>query len=315
MRRLAVGIVASTLLTGCAVPRHKATAVVDEPATSYGVASGILVHVNRVRHQADAARDPRILAGVEGGAALATDTARYRVSARLHPRRHGVRPPWTSPNGLFVPRFTRYPLWFVAMVRDTGRSTRAAAVVARASVTTPWRIVLSPQLPATTRLPAVRTVRGGQVAVPMTDRAGLAHSPAATVDRYCAVLADARSRFAGDFSGDSFIRQVHRVQSGAGIRRVSRLWARMPGGYALRTADGGALVFASIRGQDHYRIGPRQVFRWPRGNPAAAYQPGRVRGSSTLTYVHQLLVYVPARGAGDARVLGEAGGLVGASSP
>jgi hypothetical protein len=323
VRRLAAGIVASAVLAGCAVPRHRATAIVDEPATSYGGASAILVHFNTVRRQADAARSPRILAGVEGGAALTADVSLYRVSARLHPRRHGARRPWTSPSQLFVPRFTRYPLWFVAVVEDTGRGTRVAAVLARASVTTPWRVVLAPQLVATTPLPAVRTVRGGQVAVPMTDRGGLARSPAATVDRYCRVLADPRSRYVGDFSADSFIPQMRRVQSRARAPRVIQRWARMPGGYALRTASGGALVFASVRRQDRYRFGPRQAFRWPRSNPAAAYQPGRVRRSATVTYLYQLLMYVPARGGGGSRVLGGggprvlgvAGGLIGARSP
>lgn len=310
---MAVSIAASAvLLAGCAVPHHRSSTAVDEPAISSGGASRLLVHFNRVRKQADSARDPGVLAEVEGGRLLAVDTGLYHVSTALSPRRTGARGPWTSATQLFVPRFTRYPLWFVAVVEDTGQGTQVAAVFTRTSVTTPWRVVLAPQFAARTRLPPVRTLPGGdQVPLPMTARSGLAGSPDQTVDQYCAVLEDARSRFAGAFAPDSFVHQMRSVRSSSGPARSSQHWDRLPGGYALRTADGGALVLVAVRRQDRYLVVGNPI-EWPRGNPASAYESGPIRGSWTVTYIHQLLLYVPPRGGGKARLLGQAGGIIGA---
>jgi hypothetical protein len=312
MRRPAVSMVASAvLLAGCAVPHHRSWTAVDEPAISAGGAARLLVHFNRVREQADSSRDSGVLAGAEAGPLLAVDTGLYHVSRTLSPRRKGARGPWTSATQLFVPRFTRYPLWFVAVVEDTGQGTQVAAVLTRTSVTTPWRVILAPQFAARTRLPAVRTgARGDRVPLSMTARSGLAASPTDTIDHYCAVLEDAGSRFAGGFVPDSFVHQMRSVaRSGPG--RASQQWSRLPGGYALRTADGGALVLAAVRRQDRYLVVGKPI-QWPRGNPASAYQPGPVRGSTTVTYIHQLLMYVPPSGGGRARLLGQAGGIIGA---
>ncbi len=274
MRRLVVGLVTSAgLLAGCTLPHHRSGTAVDEPAISAGGAARVLVHFNRVREQADSTRDSAVLAGAETGPLLAIDTGLYHVSKALSPRRRGSRGPWTSATQLFVPRFTRYPLWFVAVVEDTGQGTQVAAALTRTSVTTPWRVILAPQFTARTRLPAVRTEVGGDpVPLSMTARSGLAASPADAIDRYCAVLQDPRSRFAGGFVPDSFVREMRSVaRSGPG--RASQHWSRLAGGYALRTADGGALVLAAVRRQDRYLVVGKSIRVAP-GQPRLGVRGG-----------------------------------------
>ncbi len=317
MRRLGVlcGLIA-LVCCGCSLPHHKDVGVIDKLAATRADATTVLIHYNRVRTQADTDRDVATLRAVETGALLQIDAGLYHVSRVLDPGGSGARSAWTQPTEYVVPRLRRYPLWFVLVVENPDQKTQVAVLFNRASSTSSWKATYAPQLAATTRLPALADQQGGAVSIDPEQANGLPYTPVDLLARYCRALSDPNSNDARDFPDDAFIAQMRQVRSRTdrGNVRVTQTWTPMRGSNALRTADGGALVFGSVQRKDTFHIVGGKPIRWKKSNPAAAFDPNRIRSAATVTYVHQLLFYVPPRSLGNPRVIGQVGGVVNASS-
>lgn len=114
---------------------------------------------------------------------------------------------------------------------------------------------------------------------------------------------------------DSFIQQMAAIteqQSSIDGVRFAQQWQARPVEYALRTADGGALVFADLLRVDAYSLEPGTVVNWPEGSDQKAFLTGKLYSGGQLSYVHQVLLYLPAQ-EGKPRAIGQYGGVVDAS--
>jgi hypothetical protein len=92
---------------------------------------------------------------------------------------------------------------------------------------------------------------------------------------------------------------------------VTQDWAAEKVVHALRTDDGGALVFLTLLRLDTYQVQPGVTVSWPAGSPQEAFLAEGISSSGKLRYYHQVLLYLPG-GDKEPRALGQYGGVVGA---
>lgn len=297
--------------SACALPAHKDFSDVSKKAVTWSEASNVVSHFNTRVDAASASYDLMTLRSVEGGSLYNLDAAALFARERL-----GLRISATHLDGtatVLAGSFSYYPLWFVAVGEVYGDQQRVAGVFVKTSSTGSWRLSAAPRLAAATQLPRVRTSSLGAavLASPARRSEGLV-SPQTLVDRYTQVLADPAAPYVDDFAEDGFLSSIRALQGAQpdGDVDFTQTWSAEPVAYALRLADGGALVFATVLHTDSYRVRGKYALTW-RGSQAAAYFRHPVRQRAALTYNHQLLLWQPIRG--KPVVIGQYGGLVAAT--
>ncbi len=310
-RVLAVWLCLLVVAAACAVPHRKDLDVVSKKAVTLSEASHVISRFNRAADDAATAADSRRLDAIEGGSLLEIDRSALFARQQLGFRTSTTR--LADASTIVTGAFERYPLWFVAIGDVDAERVKVAGLFARESSTVPWRLELAPRLATSTPFPPVRLADDGSaVLLSPTARRGLAVSPQALVYRYAQVLADPGAEYADDFVQDAFLASVRELREAQPDEAVAftQTWSAAPVRYAFRLADGGALVFATLERTDHYRVLGKHSLRW-QGSEAAAYFRRPVRSAATLTYAHQLLIMLPARG--KAVLIGQYGGLVSAT--
>lgn len=303
-------------LGGCALPRERDDAPPSTVPVDAAEVERVLARYASVRATAADLLDPKPLSTVESGAVLSIDTGSFEVAQRLAKAAGGDQEGGEVVQ-VATPRFTRYPLWFVVEVRDRAAEVNRVQVFQRASAVDPWFLVESPQTVLTTTLPELRRRGGVVLAVPPDSRTGMAVSPQEAADRYAAALADPSSPEASSVAQDDFREQMRETaERNAALRDVtfSQTWSAGEVQHALRTADGGALVFATLERTDSYEVGEGVRVTWPDDSPQKALLESGVSSSGSLRYLHQVLIVVPG-GSGKPRVIGQYGGVVEAEGP
>lgn len=283
------------LVAGCGVIPHRVESDPAHRAVTLAQAVRVVDAYNAGRASALADRDLVPLQQVAAGAALAVDTVQSQPQE------------FAAPTQLIAGNFRRYPMWFVAVCDVPGENTVAAAVFARSTSRGPWLLVDAPRLAPQTKLPAVKLVDGAAVAVGAGSAIGSAGNADEIAAQYADVLGDPASRYAGDFEKDSFIAQMRRYADaqppGVGFEQS---WRAAGVSYALRLADGGALIFADFVRTERYDVGGKAL-RFD-GTEAERFLPDPIRERARLTYYHQVLLFVP--GDGKALAIGQYGALV-----
>ncbi len=313
IRRLCIAVMASALLVaGCAIPHPKDSHGVTKVAATPAQADLIYDRYRKVRKHALNRLDSQPLTTVEAGPVLAIDAGKLTVARRLL---LSGRPDDTQDLRIldvFAPRLDSYPLWFVVVVEDGVRDLTKVQVFQRASSTTGWQLAASPETLPSTELPAFALDGTGALEPVDPSQAGrMTMSPQQAVDAYAATLNHAPGAVS-EVSRDSFVTQMRQVA--AQQRRVDGVtftqdWNARPVQYALRAADGGALVFGTLARLDRYQIKKGRAIDWPDGSEQKAFLSGRLYTTGELRYYHQILVYVPPD-VGKPVVLGQYGGVV-----
>lgn len=314
MRRLAV-LVCVAALAACAVPHERGDQVVRKTAARPADVTEIFKRYTEVRNAAAELLDAKPLSTVESGPVLAIDTGSFEVSQRLATSQPGDVST-ADVLDVLTPRFTKYPIWFYAVVRDDVRDVKRVQVFQRASAADPWFLVASPETLLETTLPGVRTKGGAPVKVSPSDDVGVSMSIKDAAAAYAAVLADPQASGAKKIENDSFIKQMRQAAAtNAGLPGVkfSQSWAADDVKYALRTSDGGALAFVTLLRTDTYDVEDGLSITWPDGSPQKAFLESGIAGTGRLNYYHQILLYLPG-GDGKPRALGQYGGVVSADS-
>ncbi|MBP2391332.1 hypothetical protein [Aeromicrobium fastidiosum] len=311
MRRIVPAIVCSLALSACAVPHHRDDITVEKTAARQSEVTEIFDRYREVRRSAVELLDPKPLSTVETGAVLAIDSGSFEVSQRLAQTQEGDTGA-VEVTDVEVPRFAQYPLWFYAVVRDPELGVNRVQIFERASSVDPWLLTASPETLAATSLPPIRRSSGAALTVAADDGTGMSMSPQDAAAAYAAVLADPKAEEAADIPDDSFIRQMRSTaQTSAALKDVqfSQTWEAQDVSYALRTTDGGALAFVTLLRKDTYTVDDGLTVTWPEGSPQRAFLSEGISGSGTLSYLHQVLLYLPG-GKGAPRALGQYGGVV-----
>ncbi|GAA0208426.1 hypothetical protein GCM10008944_28030 [Cytobacillus oceanisediminis] len=315
--RLLVALVCALLvLTACGLPRERGDAPPSTVPVDAGEVDAVLARYEKVRDTAAELLDPKPLSTVESGAVLAIDTGSFEVAQRLA-RAVGGDSASNDVVRLATPRFTAYPLWFMVEVQDRAAEVNRVQIFERASAVDPWFLVASPETLLTTQLPDLRERDGVQLVVPPDSATGMSMSPQEAADRYAAVLADPASPAASSLEQDDFIEQMRAAaERNASLEDVSftQTWSAQEVRHVLRTADGGALVFATLERVDSYEVGEGVRVTWPDDSPQKALLESGLSSSGSLRYLHQVLVSIPG-GSGKPRVIGQYGGVVEAQGP
>lgn len=317
MRRLAVMIAVAVVLAACAVPHKKGDFALEKRAVEeFGLARAI-DRYETLRAASFTILDAEPLATIERGALLDIDTGRIELA-----RSRGDVPRDEAGTLVleehFAPFADSYPMWFLAIVRDTGTKLVKVQVYERARAAQEWLLMASPEIIPVTRLPALRKGAGDALVQLDTEKTGgLIDTPAAVVDMYVSALQDPTAEADERVHTDGFRSQMDasrtEAESIAGVD-YTFAWRAKQIRYAVRADDGGALVFATLERADTYRVGTGRAIAWPAGSAEKAFLGHAVSGVSTVTYNYQILMYVPPEGAEKPFVLGQYGGVVDASN-
>ena len=214
---------------------------------------------------------------------------------------------------ILTPRFSKYPLWFLAVVRVRALGINRVQIFERAAAVDPWLLVASPETVAATDLPDLRAKGSEVVTVKPDNGAGMSMSSQEAATVYAKALADASSPEADTVVKDSFVRQMRlaaATNSALSGVTFSQTWSAEKVRFVLRTADGGALAFVTLLRNDTYKVRKGLTVSWPDGTPQRAFLSSGISGSGTLQYKHQVLLRIPG-GKGKPRAIGQYGGVVG----
>jgi hypothetical protein len=299
---------------GCALPHRKDDLSVTKVAASNTQVEQVYDRYLKIRRNALHVLDARPLTSIESGPVLAIDAGALQVARRLLLTEKPQERQDISILDVLAPRLDAYPLWFVVVAADQVGDVTRVQIFQRERATSQWEMVASPETLPSTTLPEFETdATGALVGVRPDSAEGLAISPTAALNAYSNALDDPASPEARLVAVDAFVRTMRGVaaqQSAIAGVRFAQSWSARPVEYALRTSDGGALVFATLVRVDRYRIEPGRAIDWPEGSEQKAFLSGRLYSTGELRYFHQVLMYVPPTSGGKPFVLGQYGGVV-----
>jgi outer membrane murein-binding lipoprotein Lpp len=313
---LVLAVLAVLVAAGCSIPRHKADQPASKVAVTRAEAEAVYERYLKVRASALELLDEQPLTAVEADPVLAIDTGALLVARRLLLEGRPDDSQDLEIVDVLAPRLTEYPLWYVVVARDGVRDLTKVQIFQRLTSTSTWELVASPEILSSTELPELRTDESGALLQIAPDGdAGLSATPSQALADYATVLADPADPARERVTEDSFVQQMRDVV--AAQTRIpgvtfSQTWEDQPVQYALRTEDGGALVFGTLVREDRYSIADGTRVNWPAGSEQEAFLVGDLYSAAVLRYFHQLLIYVPPTGAGTPFVMGQYGGVVAA---
>lgn len=248
-------------------------------------------------------------------------------SRHLRQRKPAVKPAAPMPPvnfvqpKFFIPRLKDYPKWFAVLAMETGSGQREAMVFVRKDARTGWRgaysvgvhpdAAISPKLDKDGFAEALPANQGGLVVAPSA--IAKAHADAnqngkasrlGTVlrpSRWTANLFDTMNtdRLEATRLGFTYARNYH--SSGYPV-------------YALRAADGGALVWYAVGDELAVTKNPETPRgRWikPSADIADLLDKDRIYDTFQASTVREYLATVPVQGKGQAHAAGAEGGPVG----
>lgn len=315
MRRVVWVLVCALVLAGCAIPHQRGDLTVGKTGASRTDVTAVLDRYREVRNTAIELLDAKPLSTVETGAVLAIDSGSFEVSQRLA-QTQKQQSGSVAVSEVLTPHFTKYPLWFMAVVKDPKLGVNRVQLFERGSAVEPWLLTASPQTLAETPIPEVRTHGGAALTVKPDDGIGMAMSATDAARAYAKSLADPSSPQAGLVADDSFVKQMRAAaKTNAALKGVkfSQSWGAQPVKHVLRTRGGGALAFVTLLRLDTYTVKEGLTVQFPAGTPQEALLSSGISRSGELRYYHQVLLYLPG-GSAKPRAIGQYGGVVSADS-
>ena len=301
-------------LASCAVPHRRGEdGALDKAAATEDQVTRIYEDYREIRNAAIELLDPKPLSTVETGPVLAIDTGSFAVSQKL--KRAGQED--TGPidvAAVETPRFSKYPLWLFAVVRDTTRDVQRLQIFERSTAVDPWLLAATPEALSSTRLPKLRhDSTGHAIVVKPGNGRGMSMSAQAAADAYARVLTDPAAAASAGVTEDAFIRQMREIAAtNRALQGVTfaQTWAAEKVRYVLRTSDGGAMAFVTLLRKDEYIVPLDRKITWPAGSPQQALLEDGIQGTrGNLNYYHQIVVHIPG-GTAKPRTIAQYGGVV-----
>jgi hypothetical protein len=315
VRRPVLLVICALVLSACAVPHKRGDQTIEKTAARTAEVTAVFERYRAVRNTAIELLDAKPLSIVESGPVLAIDSGSFEVSQRLA-KTQKQDTASVDVTDVQTPRFGKYPLWFFAVVHEAKAGVNRVEIFERETAVEPWLLVASPETLADTQIPDIRTEGAEALTVKPDDGVGMSMSATEAAKAYAISLADAASPDAGKVADDSFIKQMRATaETNAKLDGVtfSQSWGSDPMKHVLRTTDGGALAFVTLRRLDTYEVKEGLTISWPEGTPQQAFLSSGISRAGKLRYYHQVLLYIPG---GDAkpRAIGQYGGVVSADS-
>lgn len=315
MRRLLLFLLLVVALSACgSVPRPRGDVELKQSANAADV-EGILERYREVRNASLSLLNPNPLSVVEGGAMLAIDTGLFEVAQRLS-RTQNEAGRQLQVRSIETPSLTKYPLWFMVWAYDPAARVDVAQIFERTTPVDRWLLVAGPQMLSTTDLPGLRHDGDGRaVAVDASNGKGMEMSPEQAAVAYAKALSSATGKNP-PVAPDDFISRMRtsfeQVNALDGVT-MTQSWAPEKVKHALRTDDGGALVWVTLLRLDSYTVDPGITVKWPEGSPQQAFLKTGISGSGKLRHYYQVLLRLPG-GDGEPQALGQYGGVISGES-
>lgn len=315
MKRLVLLLALAFALSACgSVPRPRGEVEVKQAADA-GDVGEILEHYREVRNASLSLLNPNPLSVVEGGAMLAIDTGLFEVAQRLS-RTQNEEGRQLKVRSIETPSLTKYPLWFMVWAYDPAAKVDVAQIFERTTPVDPWLLVAGPQMLSTTQLPGLRHDGDGRaVAVDAANGKGMEMSPEQAAAAYSKALSSATGKNP-PVAPDDFISRMRtsfeQVNALDGVT-MTQSWAPEKVRHALRTDDGGAIVWVTLLRLDTYTVDPGITVKWPEGSPQQAFLKSGISGRGKLRHYYQVLLRLPG-GGGEPQALGQYGGVISGES-
>ncbi|MFI7497427.1 hypothetical protein ACIBVL_02735 [Streptomyces sp. NPDC049687] len=285
------------------------------PAATQAEAARALQQFTTAYNKADKAYDGSLDAAHTTGALGAIDAARLKAGQANSPDGNPQHTPLVLSDVTYtIPKKAGWPRWFVADAKaNKGGDARWVLVFTRGDLSEPWQAAYL-TLVAAGALPEFTKDKDGWAQAVPADSAELTRMPADLSKDYATYLKDGGSTFA-DGAYTSTLRATRAknakkpglVQQYIDEPLTSGDFAPL----ALRTKDGGALVFFS----SHHYV--KQTAAAGASVPALnksvrALTTGEVKQSLTMEFVANEIAVDPVRGSGAVSVLSRLEGLTGA---
>jgi hypothetical protein len=318
-RRILVGVLAAaTGLTACSPAGtlfglQPNTAVLsNSPAITAGQASAIATRAITQAQRADALRTQDAATSAYTGLALALAPSRYVVEQVLDPSKNssgGALSAVPQPSRVVVTAGRSFPRTVLAVWQPEGSSTREAVIMSSPDVRTPFRVSMRVDLlPGQVLPPTAPNTRGASVLD--GEVGGLVATPDKVVHDLAALLTTGRSG-GTPFAPSVVVREV-RAKASAQAKDVAKVAvfrqrhaAREDGLSVVRTADGGALVFAAINRTDLFTVRKGAgVISPPPAYRALGSGLKSIKRSAAVTTVQSVVLVVPPHGGGPVQVIG-----------
>jgi hypothetical protein len=271
------------------------------PSATRAEAATALEQFTAAYNKADKAYDSSLYADNVTGALADIDGARLKAGKALSPQGNAAHSPLKLSDVKFtIPKKAGWPRWFVADAAGNKVSAfRWVFVFTRHSLTDPWEATYLTWL-APKDVPKFRTDEDGWAEAVPANSTELAVKPEDLSKSYAAYLKDGGDTFADgrNTSGLRTERKKDSVKPGLVTQFIDE---PLTGGdyapLALRTADGGALVFFTTH---HFEKQTAHTgTSVPTPNKAVqALTEGEIKQSLTMEFVSDEAALVPGKGAG-----------------
>ncbi|MEG3626400.1 hypothetical protein [Streptomyces poriticola] len=306
--------VLSVTASGCVVVHGEREVL---PAATRAEAAEALERFTAAYNKADKAYDPSLDAGVTTGALADIDSARLRAGQANHPDGNPGHDPLELTDVKYtIPKKAGWPRWFLADARgNKGGDARWLLVFTRDGIDDTWEVAYL-TLAAPGSIPGFPTDEDGWAEAVPADSAELAVPPGELSDAYAAYLGEGGSTFK-DGAHTSGWRELRRKQeSRPGLARQYIDEPLTNGDYAplaLRTEDGGALVFFTSRHYEKQTAAQGASVPTP-NQDVLALTEGEIKQSLTMEFVSNAVALDPAKDSGGdgVTIVGRVQGLTSA---
>jgi hypothetical protein len=300
----------SLAASGCVVVHGEREVL---PSATRAEAAKALEEFTTAYNEADKAYDAGLDAEHTTGALAAIDSARLEAGAANHPDGNPSHTPLELTDARFtIPKKAGWPRWFLADTKaNKGGNTRWLLVFTRSGLEDTWEAAYL-TLVAPGKMPEFKTDADGWAEAVPANAADVSVPPAGLSKGYATYLRDGGTAFADGTHTSAWRAQREKRSSRPGLATQYIDEPLTNGDYAplaLRTKDGGALVFFTTRHFEKQTAARGASVPTP-NKDVLALTDGEIKQSLTMEFVSNEVALDPADG--PVSVLGRVQGLTSA---
>ncbi|WP_328870907.1 hypothetical protein OHT76_12755 [Streptomyces sp. NBC_00287] len=302
----------SLTASGCVVVHGERELI---PAATRAEAAKALKDFTAAYNAADKAYDSSLDADHVTGALGDIDEARLKAGRANNPDGNTGHSPLEFTDAEFtIPKKPGWPRWFLADAQgNRGGDSRWLLVFTRDGLEDPWEAAYL-TLVAPDDLPEFKKDKDGWAEAVDANSAELAIAPGDLSKDYTAFLKNGGETFADGSHTSGWLEKRAKNAERPGLVTQYIDEPLTEGDYAplaLRTADGGALVFFTTHHFQKQTAAPGTAVPTP-NKDVQALTTGEIKQSLTMEFVSNEVALDPANGGGDVSILGRIEGLTGA---
>ncbi|MFC7635941.1 hypothetical protein ACFQWA_07230 [Streptomyces thermogriseus] len=290
--------VLSLTASGCVVVHGEREVL---PATTPAEAARALEQFTAAYNRADRAYDSSLDADYVTGALGAIDAARLKAGRVNNPGGNSAHRPLTLTDARFtIPKKAGWPRWFVADAKgNKGGNVRWLLVFLRYDLGEKWKVAYL-TLVAPGKVPEFKKDADGLAEAVPANTAELALAPRDMSRAYATYLQKGGETFAPGAHTTRWreVRAKNASRPGLARQYIDQPMTDGPfAPLALRTADGGALVFFTTRHYEKQTAAQGTTVPTPDKN-VRALATGEIRQSLTMEFISNQVALAPPRSAG-----------------